>query len=127
MPHVTLEYSDNILDDGDIFFLFEQLHDALVATAGCRMEDIKTRAYRCEHVRVGDGDARNAFASLTVALLEGRESNRLQEIGEACLALLETHFGQSLREQRCDLTVELRPMRRDSYFKVSSHPSWKPS
>lgn len=34
--------------------------------------------------------------------------------------LLKEHYARSLERQRCDLTVEIHPMRKDSYFKVSS-------
>ena len=127
MPHVILEYSANILDDADFPYLFARLHDVLVETGNCRLDDIKSRAIGCEHFRVGDGDARNAFAHLTLHVLEGREEEALQTLGEACLEVMQTFYAKSLEEQRCDLTVEIRPMRRDSYFKMSSHPSWKTS
>lgn len=122
MPHAILEYSANILDDADFSHMFAQLHQLLVDQGKCRLDDIKSRAIGCEHYRVGDGDERNAFAHLTLCLLEGRDVDTLQRLGEACLELMQTFYGNSLAEQRCDLTVEIRPMRRDSYFKVSSHP-----
>lgn len=122
MPHVILEYSANILDDADFPHMFAQLHQLLVEHGKCRLDDIKSRAIGCEHYRVGDGDERNAFAHLTLCLLEGRDADALQGLGEACLELMQTFYANSLAEQRCDLTVEIRPMRRDSYFKVSSHP-----
>jgi len=122
MPHAILEYSANILDDADFLHMFAQLHLILVEQGKCRLDDIKSRAIGCEHYRVGDGDERNAFAHLTLCLLEGRDADTLQGLGEACLELMQTFYCKSLSEQRCDLTVEIRPMRRDSYFKVSSHP-----
>jgi 5-carboxymethyl-2-hydroxymuconate isomerase len=125
MPHAILEYSDNILDDADFPHLFSRLHRILVEAGKCRLDDIKSRAIGCEYFRVGDGDERNAFAHLTLCVLEGRDVEALQSLGEACLELLQEFYGMSLEEQRCDLTVEIRPMRRDSYFKISSHPSWK--
>ncbi len=122
MPHVILEYSANILDDADFSHMFAQLHQLLVAQGKCRLEDIKSRAIGCEHYRVGDGDERNAFAHLTLCVLEGRDAESLQRLGEACLDLMQVFYSNSLAEQCCDVTVEIRPMRRDSYFKVSSHP-----
>jgi 5-carboxymethyl-2-hydroxymuconate isomerase len=125
MPHAILEYSANILDDADFHHMFGRLHQLLVETGKCRLDDIKSRAIGCEHFRVGDDDERNAFAHLTLCVMEGRDAETLQRLGEACLELMQEFYAQSLEEQRCDLTVEIRPMRRDSYFKLSSHPSWK--
>lgn len=125
MPHAILEYSTNILDDADFSHMFARLHPILVETGHCKLDDIKSRAIECEHYRVGDGQEGNSFAHLTLCVLEGRDSEMLQRIGEACLDLLQEFYAKSLEVQRCDLTVEIRPMKRDGYFKVSSHPSWK--
>ncbi len=123
MPHAILEYSANILDDADFPHMFARLHQLLAETGKCRLDDIKSRAIGCEHFRVGDGDPRNAFAHLTILVLEGRDPEALQALGEACLELMQEFYALSLEAQRCDLTVEIRPMRRDGYFKLSSHPS----
>jgi len=126
MPHAILEYSANIQDDADFPHMFARLHPILAETGKCRLDDIKSRAIGYEHYRVGDGHEGNSFAHLTLCVLEGRDPEMLQRMGEACLELLQEFYSKSLEEQRCDLTVEIRPMRRNSYFKVSSHPSWKP-
>jgi 5-carboxymethyl-2-hydroxymuconate isomerase len=120
MPHTILEYSDNILDSPDLQPLWAKLHPALVATAHCRLQDIKSRAYRCEAFRMGDGDPGNAFAHLTIRLLEGRDPEALARIGTAALDLLKAHFGRTLAGRQCDLTVELVGMAKAGYFKATS-------
>ena len=120
MPHAILEYSDNILDDADFVHMLSRLHDLLVETGGCNPKEIKSRVYRVEHYRVGDGSEDNCFAHLTIRVKEGRPPEMLQRMGEAALTLLKEHYALSLERQRCDLTVEIHPMRRDSYFKISS-------
>ncbi len=120
MPHAILEYSDNILDDADFVHMFSRLHELLVETGGCKLKELKSRVYRLEHYRVGDGNERNSFAHLTVRMLEGRPAEMLQRMGEAALELLREYYSRSLEEQQCDLTVELHPMQRCCYFKVSS-------
>jgi 5-carboxymethyl-2-hydroxymuconate isomerase len=120
MPHAILEYSDNILDDADFVHMFSRLHELLVETGGCKLDEIKSRVYRVEHYRVGNGDERNSFAHLTIRVKEGRPSEMHNAMGEAALELLKEHYSRSLEEQRCDLTVEIHQMRRDCYFKISS-------
>jgi 5-carboxymethyl-2-hydroxymuconate isomerase len=120
MPHAILEYSDNILDDADDVHMFSRLHELLVETGGCKLQEIKSRVYRVDHYRVGDGSEANSFAHLTIRVKEGRPPEMLQRMGEAALSLLKEHYSLSLEKQRCDLTVEIHPMRPDSYFKVSS-------
>lgn len=120
MPHNILEYSDNIVDPVDFQPLWARLHPALVATAGVRIQDIKSRAYRCEAFRMGDGDPSHAFAHLTIRIMEGRDPATLARIGAAALELLQEHFSGTLAQRQCDLTVELTGMRRDCYFKATS-------
>jgi len=120
MPHTILEYSDNIVDPVDFQPLWARLHPTLVATAGVRLQDIKSRAYRCEAFRMGGGDAANAFAHLTIRIMEGRDPETLARIGAAALELLKEHFSGTLAKRSCDLTVELTGMRKDCYFKATS-------
>jgi 5-carboxymethyl-2-hydroxymuconate isomerase len=119
MPHTILEYSDNLLDAPDFQALWADLHPVLVATAGCRPQDIKSRAYPCASFRMGDGAPANAFVHLAIRLLEGRDSGTREKIGQAALEVLAAHFPRTLAERPFDLTVELADMRRDSYFKVA--------
>ena len=120
MPHTILEYSDNVVDPVDFQPLWARLHPALVATAHCRLQDIKSRACRFEAFRMGDGDPGYAFVHLTIRLLEGREPETLARVGTAALEILKAHFSNTLLKRQCDLTVELTAMRRDCYFKASS-------
>ena len=120
MPHTILEYSDNIVDSADFQPLWARLHPVLVATAPCRLQDIKSRAYRCESFRMGDGDPSYAFVHLTIRLLEGRDPENLARIGNAVLELLKAHFFNTLAKRQCDITVELTGMRKDCYFKATS-------
>ncbi|MDR3673471.1 MAG: 5-carboxymethyl-2-hydroxymuconate Delta-isomerase [Holophaga sp.] len=120
MPHTVLEYSNNIADPADFQPLWGKLHPMLVATAHCRLQDIKSRAYRCEAFRMADGDPSYAFAHLTIRLLEGRDPEALARIGTAALELLKEHFRLTLQDRQCDLTVELTDMRKAGYFKATS-------
>ena len=120
MPHAILEYTENILDDADFVHLFERLHAMLAETGGCNPDEMRSRALRLDHYRMGNGDERNAFAHLTIKLQQGRPEDLLARMGQAALELLKEHFVQALEDQRCDLTVEIQEIPRQCYFKVSS-------
>jgi 5-carboxymethyl-2-hydroxymuconate isomerase len=120
MPHTILEFSDNIVDQVDFQPLWAKLHPVLVETAHCRLQDIKSRAYRCESFRMADGDPGCAFAHLTIRLMEGRDPETLARIGAAALELLKEHFHRTLLARQCDLTVELADLRKSGYFKATS-------
>ena len=120
MPHTILEYSDNIVDSADLQPFWAQLHPVLAATAPCRLQDIKSRAHRCDEFRMADGRWELAFVHLTLLMMEGRDEATLKKVGEGALAILQEHFPRTLAQREADFTVEIRPMRKDSYFKVST-------
>lgn len=119
MPHTILEYSDNTLPV-DFQAFWGRLHPVLVEAALVRLQDIKSRAFRCQDYRMAGGDADLAFAHLTIRLLEGRDAETLGRIGRAAMEVLREAFADTLAQRRCDLTIELAGMRKDGYFKVSS-------
>jgi 5-carboxymethyl-2-hydroxymuconate isomerase len=124
MPHLTLEYSDNLPAPVDFDALFARLHEALVETGSFRLADLKSRAVPRPCFRVGAGSPESVFVHLTVAIFAGRELAQQQAIGERLLTILKTAFEPAWTGRPCDLTVELREMRREGYFKaMNAHAS----
>jgi 5-carboxymethyl-2-hydroxymuconate isomerase len=119
MPHLVLEYSANLPEPADLQGIFASLHAAL-SSLGIALDDCKSRAYRCESYRVGTGTSARAFVHLTLALLDSRAPETQQAAGEHALQILRDAFAT---EYDCDVTVEVRPMRTDGYFKArGAHP-----
>jgi 5-carboxymethyl-2-hydroxymuconate isomerase len=120
MPHLTLEYSDNLPEPVDFGALFARLHEALVEIGSFRLADLKSRAVPHPCFRVGAGSPESVFVHLTVAIFAGREPAQQQEIGERLLAILKAAFERAWAGRPCDFTVELREMRREGYFKAAN-------
>lgn len=118
MPHLTLEYSDNLPAPVDFGALFACLHEALVEIGSFRLADLKSRAVPRPCFRVGAGSPESVFVHLTVAIFAGRAPTQQQEIGERLLAIVKAAFEPAWTGYPCDLTVELREMRREGYFKT---------
>jgi 5-carboxymethyl-2-hydroxymuconate isomerase len=114
MPHLILEYSANLAEPAGLQGIFASLHTAL-ASLGIALDDCKSRAYRCESYRVGTGTPARAFVHLTLALLDSRAPEIRTTAGERALQILRDAFAT---EHDCDVTVEVRPMRSDGYFKA---------
>ncbi|MEL6618765.1 MAG: 5-carboxymethyl-2-hydroxymuconate isomerase [Pseudomonadota bacterium] len=72
MPHITLEYSENLEALLDVQGLCVALKDAAVATGIFPPAGIRVRAIRAEHVVIADGDARHGFVDVMVRLGAGR-------------------------------------------------------
>jgi len=118
MPHLTLEYSDNLPEPVDFGALFGRLHAALVEIGSFRLADLKSRAVAHGRFHVGTGSPESVFVHLTVAIFAGRDPAQQQEIGERALGLLREAFARAWAERPCDITVEIREMRREAYWKA---------
>ncbi len=121
MPHLVLEYSSNLPDRPDLDELLGRLHQTL-AERGFELDKVKSRAVCHQRFRVADGAQDRGFVHLTAAVLEGRGPELLRAAGEALVSVLCDGFPRSRRERRCDLTVEVREMRRPLYFKAPPLP-----
>lgn len=86
MPHFIMEYSANLDEDLDIPALFEQLNDTAIATGVFPLGGIRTRAIRCEHYRIGEGDPDNTFVHLTAKVGAGREPAVLKAAADKVFA-----------------------------------------
>ena len=118
MPHCILEYSSNTSEKVDTRHLFEMIHSLFIEQGEFDLPKIKSRAVRHEHFYVGDGSDANAFVHLTLSIFEGRSLSLRQDLGRRVLSFLKQEFAQSLVERNCSITVEIKEMSRDTYFKA---------
>lgn len=119
MPHLVLEYSANVPDTPDLADVLRRLHEAMATTGHFDLAKVKSRVQRHQSFRVADGASDRAFVHLDVAVLAGRETEQLQEAGAALLSVLHEAFPRARLERRCQITLEIREMRRDLYFKAA--------
>ncbi len=122
MPHLVLECSANVPDRPELDRVLERLHRAMTAAGPFELAKIKSRAVRREFFRVADGAPERAFVHLNVAVLAGREPETLRATASALLAVLQESFSRA-HAQGCDITVEIREMRRDLYVKAAAPPA----
>jgi 5-carboxymethyl-2-hydroxymuconate isomerase len=115
VPHVVLEYSDNLPDRPDLRRILLEIHDVLVATGAFAREAIKSRAIRHDTYAVADGASERGFVALEIRILEGRSDEVKVAAAEGALAVLERAFAQSLARLPVGLSVEIRDMDRASY------------
>jgi 5-carboxymethyl-2-hydroxymuconate isomerase len=118
VPHVVLEYSANLSEtSADVAMLLERIHIVL-GTLGFAVDDVKSRAYRCETYRVGTGADDRAFAHLTIGVLDRNPPERRRAIAEAVLGVMGDALARSRKALDCDVTVEVRAMDGDGYRKL---------
>jgi 5-carboxymethyl-2-hydroxymuconate isomerase len=109
MPHLTLEYSDNI--EVDVPSLLARLHEEVVATGAMNLKGIKSRAIKHTQYRIADGDPEYAFVHVGLLIREGRPLEVQQEATRRVMAVLKEVFGQRFESGYLSLSVDLKEMR----------------
>jgi 5-carboxymethyl-2-hydroxymuconate isomerase len=107
MPHIIAEYSANLEDRLDVAALVADLHRAAVDSAVADVVAIRTRAHRCDHARVGDGDPANGFLHIVARLRRGRPEEKRKALGEALLAAADRRLADVYPTHPIGLTVEI--------------------
>ena len=120
MPHVILEYSRNVIEEPDFHPVFLRIHEALAATGAFAIEEIKSRAVCHDWHAVGPGRPQSAFVHVQLSILEGRSPEIRKAAGAAIMSIIRETFQQSWDELELSLSVEVREMARETYFKDRS-------
>src|SRR5476651_359506 len=95
MPHLILEFSDNILEKNNITPLFQQCHAILTATLPTPIENCKSRAVEHTCYYLGNGQPKNAFIHVSLQILPGRSAETLQNTGNQLIVLFKNYFAES--------------------------------
>ena len=122
MPHLTLEYSNNLPELVDFRALFSRLNAAFAEMGPFQLTDVKSRAIAHDQFLIGDGSPGSVFVHLTVGILGGRDSALQKRIGARLLAILRETFARAWAERRCAITVEIHEIRRETYSKETNEP-----
>lgn len=123
MPHCIFEYTNNVRDEPQWPEIILAVHDVLVGTGLFVLGDIKSRVVRHDVFVIGDGAEDQAFVTLNIQMLSGREDAIKGEIATAALAILVQAFSRTLGELKTSVTVQISDMHRESYRRhVSARP-----
>ena len=109
MPHLTLEYTDNL--DFEVQPLLARLHEQVVATGAINLKGIKSRAVRHTEYRMADGDPQYAFVHVGLLIREGRPVEIQKEATRRVMAVLKETFGHRFEKEFLSLSVDIKEMR----------------
>ena len=115
MPHIKLEYTENI-DASLTKPIFKELRNILIENAAVKDENCKCKAIWMSVNAVGrDGDLRH-FYHLEISLLQGRSKEVRQKIGQQSLASLKEYFADNSGKIKKQFSVEIREIKPGNYF-----------
>lgn len=108
MPHLTLEYSDNL--EFEVQPLLARLHVTLAESGAVALKGLKSRAVRRSDYRLADGNADYAFVHLGMLIREGRPPETQRELAQRAMQVLEAEFGGRYENGYLSLSVDIKEM-----------------
>ena len=115
MPHIRLEYTDNIYVD-ELNILFKDVQNILIKIAEVKSENCKSRAISLDSSEIISDGKNVRFVHLEINILEGRTAEIKKQIGKESLNLLKSHFNNDMNGNLIQHSVEIREMKHSDYF-----------
>ena len=113
MPHVTVEYTDNLGDQARIPALLAAINAAMLAQRHegkpvFPIGGLRTRAVRLTDYQVADGAADDAFVHVTLRAGAGRPEHVERAAGDAVFAALSAHFDAAFATRTLALSLDMQ-------------------
>ena len=108
MPHLILEYTDNINEEADIPGLLKKIHEVMIERDTVfPIGGIRSRAIELKDYLVADGTEDDAFVHATLKIGRGRDENVKKEASEAIFQVMKEHFSSLMNSRYLALSFEL--------------------
>lgn len=108
MPHIIVEYTDNIKSEANIPHLLEKLNEVLIERNQIYpVGGIRSRALELKDYRVADGREDDAFVHTTFKIGRGRTQEQKEETSQAMFSVIKAHFSPLLKKRYLALSFEL--------------------
>lgn len=111
MAHFIYEYSAN-LDEAllDMPGLMQKMHEAAAISEIFPLAGIRSRAIKCDHYRVADGDQQKGFINLSMKVGRGRDDATRMQSGELFWNIMLTHLEPLMAKQSVTCSYEMREL-----------------
>jgi 5-carboxymethyl-2-hydroxymuconate isomerase len=108
MPHLTIEYSDNLDGKVEIAGLCRALDEQIAAFPFFERGGIRVRAFACRSYAIADMLPDNAFVDMQFRIGAGRSEADKKAAGDALFATATRLLGHLLDEPHFALSLEVR-------------------
>ncbi len=113
MPHVKLEYTENVQWKNPIQDIFSELQTVLIQYARVKPENCKSRSMELKYFHCAGKSHFSGFIHLEISVLSGRTEEVKTNIGKECSRIIQSFIENTAEIQ---VSVELRDMDRNGYF-----------
>lgn len=108
MPHIIVEYSDNLKGETNISLLLKSLNEVLIARSpSFPIGGIRSRAIELHDYCVADGTEDDAFVHVTFKIGAGRSKEVKEETCQAMFDVVTKHFSEIFNKRSLALSLEL--------------------
>lgn len=126
MPHLIIEYTENIKHEANIRQLLKKANESLLTHHEIiPIGGLRSRAIELKDYYIADGTEDDAFVHITLKLGKGRTE---EEIKNACDDLFETvkkHFATLFEKRYLALSMEIYEFARPTYKQNNIHLRYK--
>jgi 5-carboxymethyl-2-hydroxymuconate isomerase len=115
MPHLVIEYSENMSGEFISSGVLESLHETMISCGLFSPDAIKTRAYSAADFMVGTKGKNGKFVHVSVSILSGRTAEQRLTLNQSLVDIMRNKLiGIN------SITVEIREMDKETYQKTST-------
>lgn len=108
MPHIIIEYTNNINKDANIPVLLEKIHEVLISKSPLfPTGGIRSRAIELQDYRVADGSEDDAFVHVTLKIGSGRTEEDKKATCDDLFEVIKEHFADLFSKRYLALSMEL--------------------
>lgn len=108
MPHIIIEYTDNIKEEANISMLLKKIHEVMIARSPLfPIGGLRSRAIELHDYRVADGKEDDAFVHVTLKIGAGRSEQDKNSTCEELFEVIKAHFAELFAKRYLALSMEL--------------------
>lgn len=126
MPHLIIEYTDNIKEEANISQLLKKVNEALLTHSDIiPIGGLRTRAVELKDYLVADGTEDDAFVHVTLKLGGGRTEEDKKKVCDDLFATIKDHFANIYEKRYLALSMELFEFTYPTYKQNNIHKRYK--
>lgn len=120
MPHLIIEFSDNLETAIDIAGLVAAMHATAVTLDPLPTGGIRTRAVGRKVFKIADGHVDNGFISVILRIAKGRTDDEKKAVGKALFAALTRYVQDAFDHRPLSLALEIQEIDPETRWKQSN-------
>ncbi|TLS36887.1 5-carboxymethyl-2-hydroxymuconate Delta-isomerase [Pseudalkalibacillus caeni] len=126
MPHITIEYTDNIKAEANIKNLLQKVNGVLIERGDTfPIGGIRSRAIELHDYCIADGEEDDAFVHASLKIGKGRTEEEKKEACEALFAVMKDHFAELFDKRYLALSLEISEFENKTYKHNNIHKRFK--